>query len=220
MYSNDDLLMLSGIQHFALCERQWALIHIEQQWEENVRTTEGHHLHERVDNPDESDKRGKVITYRAYPLISYELGLTGRADVVELLFSEENGVVIEGQKGKWILHPVEYKRGKAKPDDRDAVQVCAQAMCLEEMFNTKIQQGSLFYAETRRRVILEFTPEIRQRVIELARKMHQLFDSGTTPSPVYKSHCKACSLVHICLPKSISGRMKASEYLRNELETD
>ena len=112
MYSDDDLLMLSGIQHFAFCERQWALIHVEQQWAENVKTTEGNHLHERVDDPLASDKRGKVITYRAFPLISYQLGLTGRADVVELIYTREGGVLLEGHEGRWLLHPVEYKRGK------------------------------------------------------------------------------------------------------------
>ena len=220
MYSDDDLLMLSGIQHFAFCERQWALIHVEQQWAENVKTTEGNHLHERVDDPLESDKRGKVITYRAFPLISRQLGLTGRADVVELTFTLEGGVPIEGYEGRWILHPVEYKRGKQKPDDRDEVQVCAQAICLEEMFNIEITDGSLFYGETRRRVHVDFTPELRQTVFDLARRMHELFDHGITPLSVYKSHCKSCSLVDICLPQNLSGRIKASDYLRNELEKD
>ena len=219
MYSDDDLLMLSGIQHMAFCERQWALIHVEQQWAENVKTTEGHHLHERVDDPLESDKRGRVITYRAFPLISRQLGVTGRADVVELLYSDE-GVCIDGYEGKWLLHPVEYKRGKQKPDERDEVQVCAQAICLEEMFNTKILRGSLYYAETRRRVIVELTAELRQTVFEISRKMHELFDGGTTPLPVYKTHCKSCSLIDVCLPLSMSGKMKVSDYLRNELETE
>jgi len=220
MYSDDDLLMLSGIQHIAFCERQWALIHVEQQWAENVKTTEGHHLHERVDDPLQNDKRGKVMTYRAFPLISQTLGLTGRADVVELIYSEEGGVQIDGYEGKWLLQPVEYKRGKQKADDRDAVQVCAQAICFEEMFNTEISNGSLFYGETRRRVIVEFTDELRQKVIELAQRMHELFEGGITPLPVYKSHCNSCSLIDICLPQSMSGKMKASDYLRNELEID
>ena len=219
MYSDDDLLMLSGIQHMAFCERQWALIHVEQQWREHVKTTEGHHLHERVDDPLESDKRGRVITYRAFPLISYQLGVTGRADVVELIYSEE-GVLIDGYEGKWLLHPVEYKRGKQKPDVRDEVQVCAQAICLEEMFNTKIVRGSLYYAETRRRIIVEFTPELRQNVFDLAQRMHELFDNGITPLPVYKTHCKSCSLFDICLPLSMFGNGRASEYLQKELETD
>lgn len=219
-YSDDDLLMLSGIQHIAFCERQFALAYIELQWQENVLTTEGHHLHERVDDPLESDKRGKVITYRAFPLISCQLGLSGRADVVELEYSEERGVQIEGYKGKWLLHPVEYKRGKQKPDNRDEVQVCAQAICLEEMFHTEIPRGSLFYAETRRRIIVELTQELRQSVFELARRMHELFDGGMTPLPVYKSHCKSCSLIDICLPQSLSNKKNASDYLRKELETD
>ena len=220
MYSDDDLLMLSGIQHFAFCERQWALIHVEQQWAENVKTTEGNHLHERVDDPLESDKRGKVITYRAFPLISRQLGLTGRADVVELIYTREGGVPLKGHEGRWLLHPVEYKRGKQKPDDRDAVQVCAQAICLEEMFKIKITNGSLFYGETRRRVNVEFTTELRQTVFDHALRMHELYNNGITPLPVYKSHCKSCSLIDICLPQNLSGKIKASDYLRNSLETD
>lgn len=220
MYSDDDLLMLSGIQHFAFCERQWALIHVEQQWAENVKTTEGNHLHERVDDPLESDKRGKVITYRAFPLISRQLGLTGRADVVELIKADTEGVLIDGYEGKWLLHPVEYKRGKQKPDDRDTVQVCAQAICLEEMFNTSIKSGSLFYGETRRRVIVDLKNELRHRVFSMSKRMHELFEGGITPLPVFKPHCKSCSLMDICLPQRLSGRLKASDYLRNELEKE
>ena len=220
MYSDEDLLMLSGIQHIAFCERQWALIHVEQQWAENVKTTEGNHMHQRVDDPLESDKRGNLITFRAFPLISRQLGLTGRADVVELIRTSEGGVIIEGYEGKWLIHPVEYKRGKQKPDDCDEVQVCAQAICLEEMFNITIPDGSLFYGETRRRVHVDFTPELRQTVFDLAGRMHELFDQGITPIPVYKSHCKSCSLIDICLPQSLSGKIKASDYLRNELKTD
>ncbi len=219
MYSDDDLLMLSGIQHIAFCERQWALIHVEQQWVENVKTTEGHHLHERVDDPFESDKRGRVITYRAFPLISRQLGVTGRADVVELISAEE-GVRIDGYEGKWLLHPVEYKRGKQKPDERDEVQVCAQAICLEEMFGAKIEKGSLYYAETHRRVIVELTDALREHVFELALRMHKLLDEGITPLPVYKPHCKSCSLIDICLPISLAGKKKVSEYLKKELEQE
>ncbi|MFH1118699.1 MAG: CRISPR-associated protein Cas4 [Bacteroidota bacterium] len=218
MYSDEDLLMLSGIQHFAFCERQWALIHIEQQWAENVRTVEGHHLHERVDDPFNSDKRGDTLTFRSFPLISRKLGFTGRSDVVELKRTETGGVPMEGYQGKWLLHPVEYKRGKLKPDDRDIVQVCAQAMCLEEMYNTKIYSGSLYYAEVRRRTIIEFDEEIKERVIQLSISMHNMFESGTTPSPVYKSHCRSCSLIDICLPQRMAGRISASDYLNLNLE--
>ena len=218
MYSDEDLLMLSGIQHFAFCERQWALIHIEQQWAENVKTVEGHHLHERVDDPFNSDKRGDTLTFRSFPLISRKLGFTGRSDVVELKRTETGGISLEGCQGKWLLHPVEYKRGKLKPDDRDIVQVCAQAMCLEEMYNTIINSGSLYYAEVRRRTIIDFDEEIKERVLQLAIRMHELFESGTTPSPVYKSHCKSCSLIDICLPQRMAGRISASVYLSLNLE--
>jgi len=219
MYSDDDLLMLSGIQHFAFCERQWALIHVEQQWAENVKTTEGHHLHERVDDPFNSDKRGDTLTFRSFPLISRELGFTGRSDVVELKRRVQDGVEITGYQGKWVLHPVEYKRGKQKPDDCDIVQVCAQAMCLEEMYNTKIDSGSLYYAEVRRRTIIDFDDQVKKRVIQLSERMHELFDSGKTPSPVYKSYCKSCSLIDICLPQRMANSFSVSDYLNLNLET-
>ncbi len=218
-YSDDDLLMLSGIQHFAFCERQWALIHVEQLWAENLKTTEGRHLHERVDDPYESDKRGKVITYRAFPIISRKLGFTGRSDVVELLQSD-NGIFIKGYEGKWLIFPVEYKRGKQKPDDCDAVQVCAQAMCLEEMFETEITSGSLFYAETKRRVSVEFNETLRQTVADLSFRMHELYSNGITPLPVFKAHCKSCSLFDLCLPQRLAKQCKASDYLKSELETE
>lgn len=218
MYADEDLLMLSGIQHFAFCERQWALIHLEQQWAENVKTTEGHHLHERVDDPFNSDKRGNTITFRSFPLISRKLGLTGRSDVVELKRSENVGVELDGYEGRWLLHPVEYKRGTLKPDDRDVVQVCAQAMCLEEMYNTEVNSGSLYYAETKRRTIIDFNSVIKERVTSLAKKMHECFESGKTPAPVFKPHCKSCSLVNICLPKRIAGNVSVRDYLKTNLE--
>jgi CRISPR-associated exonuclease Cas4 len=218
MYADEDLLMLSGIQHFAFCERQWALIHVEQQWAENVKTTEGHHLHERVDDPFNSDKRGNILTFRSFPLISRKLGFTGRSDVVELRRSETEGVELDGHQGRWILHPVEYKRGSLKPDDRDIVQVCAQAMCLEEMFNTEVLSGSLYYAEIRRRTIIDFNSDLKERVKTLARRMHECFESGITPAPIYKSHCKSCSLINICIPKRIGSNVTASNYLKTNLE--
>lgn len=210
--------MLSGIQHFAFCERQWALIHLEQQWAENVKTTEGHHLHERVDDPFNSDKRGSLLTFRSFPLISRKLGFIGRSDVVEAKLTETGGVALEGYQGRWLLHPVEYKRGTIKHDDRDEVQVCAQAMCLEEMYDTEINTGSLYYAENRRRTIIDFDSELKERVKTLAEKMHECFISGKTPAPIYKSHCKSCSLVNVCLPQRIAGNGSVSNYLKANLE--
>ncbi|NLY76132.1 MAG: Dna2/Cas4 domain-containing protein, partial [Firmicutes bacterium] len=130
-YSEDDLLLLSGIQHFAYCERQWALIHIEQQWLENVRTVEGRHLHERVHNPDLVEKRGDLLVARSLPIVSWRLGLYGMMDLVEFrqVGSDQGGIKLPNREGVWLPKPVEYKRGKPKTDDRDEVQLCAQAIC-------------------------------------------------------------------------------------------
>lgn len=227
LYSDDDLLMLSGIQHIAFCERQWALIHIEQQWAENMRTVEGTHMHERVDDPFASEVRGNTITLRSVSLISKRLGLYGFADVVEFIRSEnESGIVLEGYSGKWRPVPVEYKRGKPKPDIRDEVQLCAQAICLEEMYNAKddsyliINTGYLFYGETRHRHLVSFDQELRKQVESYALRMHELFETGTTPLAIYKTHCRACSLVELCNPKAFSNPRKVNDYLKNVLDME
>jgi CRISPR-associated exonuclease Cas4 len=182
--SDDDCLPLSGLQHLAFCPRQWALIHLEQLWVENVRTVEGRLLHERADLPGES-RRASVRTARGMWLRSDRLKLTGRADIVE--FRPEP-------------YPVEYKRGKRKPTDCDTVQLCAQALCLEEMLQTTIVRGAMFYGDPRRRLEIEFTPELRARTEALAALMHRLYRSRETPLPIPGSYCKNCSLVNLCLP--------------------
>ncbi len=225
MYSDDDLLMLSGIQHFAFCERQWALIHIEQQWNENMRTVEGAHLHQRVDDPFASEVRGNVITLRSVSLVSFELGLYGVADVVEFTRSESGkGIELKNYAGRWNPVPVEYKRGKPKPDERDEVQLCAQAICLEEMYRNngmlEINKGFLFYGETRHRQEVIFRSELRRKVEDYARRMHTIFELGETPLAIYKSHCRACSLVEICNPKAFEKPRNVSNYNRNMLEIE
>ncbi len=215
-YSDEELLLLSGIQHLAFCPRQWALIHIEQQWEENVKTIEGQHLHERVDDPFLKDSGSELVVWRSVNLISYRLGLTGRADVVEFKRAK-TGIELPGKTGKWTPFPVEYKRGKPKPDERDEVQLCAQAICMEEMFDTTISEGALFYGEIRRRTLVPFSDELRMKVINYADEMHRLFQQGITPAPIFKSHCKSCSLVEICLPKQLNSLKSVSNYLKTEL---
>lgn len=214
-FSDEELLMLSGIQHIAFCERQWAFIHIEQQWAENVLTVEGHNLHQRVDNPYLTDNNENKITLRSVPLVSYELGLSGLADVIEFLITESeiNSIRLPNKQGFWQPIPVEYKRGKPKPDERDEVQLCAQAMCLEEMYKIYIPAGFLFYGETRHRHEVEFNESIRNKVCHYANRMHELFREGKTPTPVYKPHCRSCSLFNICLPLPLSKYGKVSDYL-------
>lgn len=214
-YSDDELLMISGIQHFAFCRRQWALIHIEQQWQENLLTFGGRELHERVDDPFFTEARGTVLVTRSLPIISRRLGLYGVTDVVEFYRSDE-GVRLRGRNGLWRPHPVEYKYGEPKIDERDMVQLCAQAFCLEEMFNTSIAQGDIFYGRVRRRQKVEFDEALRQRVIELSREMHRLFEEGTTPLPEQTKACRSCSLVEICLPHT-GKRRSVRRYLDDAL---
>ena len=182
----DDALPLSGLQHLAFCPRQWALIHLEQAWEENRLTAEGRLLHERADLPSQV-RRNDLRVVRGLALASRRLGLTGRADVVE--FRPEP-------------YPVEYKRGKCKPTDCDLVQLCAQALCLEEMLNCPVPRGAIFYGEPRRRTDVEFTADLRLRTESLAVEMHRLYDARQTPAAQPEPHFQNCSLVNICLPQA------------------
>jgi len=224
MYTEDELLMLSGIQHFAFCERQWALIHIEQQWAENVRTIEGRHLHERTDNPFADETRGSLVIARAVPLVSHSLGLYGIADVVEfhLIGSDDRhtGIVLPGREGRWHPKPIEYKRGKLKDDDRDEVQLCAQAMCLEEMLDVVIDSGDLFYGQTRRRHHVSFDDALRDRVEKLCIDMHQSFERGMTPPPHPTARCKLCSLTEICMPKLKRKYRPVKSYIHQSLKLE
>ncbi len=202
-YTEDDLLPLSALQHLVFCERQCALIHIEQVWEENRLTAEGRIMHEKVHEVGQ-ESRGEVRIERGVALRSLRLGLIGKADVVEFHKRE---------KDLWQPFPVEYKRGKPKPDDCDKVQLCAQAMCLEEMLNKEIPGGAIFYGKTRHRLDVEFDETLRKEVEEAARKAHVLIESGVTPKPVYDKKCERCSLVNQCLPKASGKKASVENYL-------
>lgn len=223
-YKDDDMLLLSGIQHFVFCERQWALIHMEQQWEENVRTVEGKHIHERADNPFESETRGGMRISRSMPLISRKLGLQGVADVVEFIRDgeapEEETVMLEGRSGRWRVRPVEYKRGKPKKDDRDIVQLCAQALALEEMLGVVIPGGCLYYHEIRHRSEVVFDGDLRSRVKELAAQMHEMMDHGVVPKAKKQKHCSLCSLVEICQPGWNKTGSSVEKYLKRLWEEE
>lgn len=212
----DDYLPLSGIQHFVFCRRQWALIHLEQQWAENLRTTEGELLHKNAHDDQQRTLRGDLLTVRAMRIHSSRLGLSGECDVVEFRRSED-GVPLADANGLWLPYPVEYKRGRAKPTACDEAQLCAQAMCLEEMLCCPIPSGALFYGQPRRRQEVDFTPELRAMVENAAKEMHQLFQRGYTPKSKPTRGCSACSLKDLCLPGLIKSP-SVSDYLREELK--
>ncbi|WP_136608678.1 CRISPR-associated protein Cas4 [Paenibacillus dokdonensis] len=207
MDANEDehYLMLSGIQHFEFCKRQWALIHIEQQWEENVRTVEGQHLHRKADQPFVREKRGDKLTVRAMPVKSEELQITGICDVVEFL-QDNDGVEIHGAEGKYIAYPVEYKRGKPKVSDADVLQLAAQALCLEEMLLCRIETGYLFYNEIKHRVEVQLTEDIKDKVKSIVTEMQDYYKRSHTPKVKTGPFCQSCSLHSICLPEVMSKR--------------
>lgn len=200
MYQEEEYISLSGIQHFAFCRRQWALIHIEQQWEENLRTIEGNILHKNAHNQYSSEKRGDLIISRGLSIHSSQLGICGQCDVVEFHLDEVDGITLYGRKGRYRVIPVEYKNGKPKENDIDILQLTAQAMCLEEMLACEIKEGYLFYGEIKHRINVKFTRELRRKTEDLFIEMHQLYERKYTPKVKRTKSCNACSLKHICLP--------------------
>ena len=218
-HTQDDLLPLSGIQHFLFCRRQWALIHIERQWQENVLTAEGRIMHRRADDPFFTETRNGVITARSVPVASYRLGLSGMCDVVEFTASPD-GVRLPGRVGLYFAAPIEYKRGREKHDHSDEAQLCAQAICLEEMLSMEIPKGYLYYGETRHRVEIEFTAELRRLVKEMADEMHNYFSRGYTPRVKPFKGCRSCSLADVCLPVMQGKVIAASKYIEQQINID
>ena len=217
-YDDENMLMLSGIQHFMFCPRQWGLIHLSQEWEDNVLTTEGQLLHKHVDDPFYRQKNGDRIALRSIHVASRILGLYGITDVVELFPADapNNAITHPRYPGFWNLLPIEYKRGKQKPNQCDEVQLTAQVICLEEMYHIHIEYGALFYHEVRRRDIIHINNELRQLTRQCADQMHATYSSKQLPKPVYQSHCRRCSLYDICLPL-VGNKTQASTYLKKYL---
>ena len=209
-------LLFSGLQHFAFCRRQWALIHIENQWAENFRTVDGHLMHERVHDQEFRESRGDRLTVRGLAIHSAQLGISGQCDAVEF-HRDPDGISLRDREGLWQPYPVEYKRGKPKEDNADELQLCAQAMCLEEMLCCTVPEGALYYGEPRRRTVVQFTPELRQQVRDSLTEMHQLYQRRYTPKVKPSKACSACSLKDLCLPKLMS-RKKVADYLSAAME--
>lgn len=217
MYSEDDLLPLSGLQHLAYCPRQFALIHLEQAWADNLFTAEGNLLHRRTDRAEAETRAGLHIA-RSLRLHSLALGLSGIADVVEFhrVAEDARGVELARIDGRWRPYPVEYKRGRPKANDCDEVQLCAQALCLKEMLGLEIPEGALFYGKTRRRKVVKIGDELRARTRELAEEMHRIWRSGRTPPSEYGPKCEQCSLRDLCMPRTM--KRDAIGYLKRMLE--
>jgi CRISPR-associated exonuclease Cas4 len=219
MFDEDELLPLSALQHLVFCERQCALIHIEQLWADNKFTVEGEHLHECVHEAG-AESRGDIRIARSLALRSLRLGLSGIADVVEFHRIAEGGVAVPGARGCWKPFPVEYKRGRPKREHCDEIQLCAQAICLEEMLHIEIPNGALFYGATRHRFDVSFDESLRCATEDSAARLHRLIDSRITPAAVQEPKCDRCSLLELCMPEALSGRRSAKQYLRDALHKD
>ena len=215
-YPEDDWLALSGLQHFAFCRRQWALIHIEQQWQDNYLTTAGSLEHDRAHDYSESETRDNLLIMRDLRVFSRRLGITGACDVVEFRQSDE-GVPLHGRAGTWLPYPVEYEHGVPKQVDADRLQLCAEAMCLEEMLACSIPEGSLFYQQTKRRERVQFDESLRGQIVAMTSEMHDLFSRGHTPKVRPSKACRACSLSDICLPK-IAKTRSAHQFIEESVQ--
>ncbi|NSW83326.1 MAG: CRISPR-associated protein Cas4 [Syntrophothermus sp.] len=221
MYQEEEFLPVSALQHLVFCERQWALIHLEQLWVENILTAQGRVMHERVHEHDREVRDGIIIT-RGLPLKSLRLGLTGKADVVEFVAvcvkDGREGIPIEGQPGLWKPVPVEYKHGKPKVDRSDEVQLCAQALCIEEMLGVSVTEGAIYYGRPRRRHSVSFDEPLRAATEEAVLRLHYLTREGRTPAAVYRRECNSCSLYEYCLPRATGGGKNVSKYLQQVLD--
>ena len=207
MYTDEELIPISALNHFLFCERRCALVHIEQVWLENRFTAEGRIMHERVDSGKRESRRDVRIADSLF-LRSLRIGLVGIADVIEFHRKQwPDGKTI------WQPFPVEYKRGRPKKDNSDKVQLCAQALCLEEMLNLRIESGALFYGKTRRRQDVVFDEALRAETETTAERLHMLFNQRKTPKPVFDKRCPYCSFFSYCLPEKLDGRKSGTDYL-------
>lgn len=217
MFTEDDFFQISALQHYVYCPRQCALIHVEDVWKGNVFTVRGDILHEKVDT-DTYESRGTIKTVRGLKIHSFRLGISGRCDVVEFHEKRFPSTLVKPEEketftsGEGAVVPVEFKAGKPKDDISDKVQLCAQALCLEEMLNTSVTRGAFFYAKIRRRVQVEIDEELRKQTEEIISNVREIIANKRTPTAEYSAKCRSCSLEPVCLPKAMSDR-KLKRYL-------
>jgi CRISPR-associated exonuclease Cas4 len=232
VYAEEDLIPLSGLQHLLFCARRAALVHIEGLWDDNVFTAEGSLLHHRVEEEPPTESRGGVRIARGLQLRSLTLGLVGKTDVVEFhrLLDTVNGleprapgrkargIPLNDASGLWQPFPIEYKRGRLRREEGYEIQLCAQAMCLEEMLDVEVPKGALFYGKTRRRLEVNLDDKLRQATEEAARRLHALVNARITPPPVNDERCEACSLASLCLPAVTGSKRRVARYLIGTIE--
>ncbi len=209
IYRDEDFIQLSALQHYCFCPRQCALSYIEQVWEENLLTAEGGVMHDRA-HEEEFEARDGVRIERGMPLRSKKLGLIGKADVVEFRRASD--------RKTWLPFPVEYKHGRPKENNCDKVQLCAQAICLEEMMRATVSCGAIFYGKTRHRLDVSFDERLRSETEEAIRQVRAFLAEGKTPSPRYTKKCEACSLINRCLPKAFGKKDAVAEYIKENMD--
>lgn len=228
MYSEEDLIPISALQHYAFCPRQWGLIHLEKIWQDNYLTAEGNIMHERT-HSEEMENRPGIRTARSLRICSYQYGIVGQADVVEFhrlsveqsvfsMHGSPSGIALNGVQGCWSVLPVEYKRGKPKKSNCDKIQLCAQALCLEEMLGTKITDGALYYGLPRRRHEVCIDESLRNVTISAINKLHVLMRKELTPPQRYSKKCDNCSLIGHCMPKVTGIKKDIRHYLMSAFD--
>ncbi|MCP1102027.1 CRISPR-associated exonuclease Cas4 [Aequitasia blattaphilus] len=220
-YKEEDYLMISGIQHYVFCKRQWALIHLEHQWEDNLRTVEGNIMHDRAHDGPTLETRGDKIISREMRVFSKHLGITGVCDVVEFVRDDlgDNSIMLFGKEGKFGVIPVEYKKGESKSGNEDRMQLIAQVLCLEEMLSTQIDYGYLYYGTTKRREKVAITTEERNEIHRIVEDMHRMFENKHTPKVKWSKACNACSLNNLCVPKLLKNR-NVSKYIWDKVSEE
>lgn len=204
LFTEEELIPISALQHLLFCKRQWALIHLEQIWRENKYTVEGHLFHEKVDSGLQESRRNIKIS-RGIKLRSLVCGITGISDLVKFYYKEDGSLE--------RCEPIEYKLGKPKTDLCDAVQLCAQALCLEEMLKIQISKGFLFYGKIKKSISIEFDTPLRKETTRCIKEIRELTETKKTPLAIYTKKCKKCSLVTLCMPKQTNNFYKTEEYL-------
>lgn len=207
MYKEEEFVQISALQHFVFCKRQCALSYIEQVWDDNALTVAGGVMHENA-HEERFEKKGELRIERGMPLRSEKYGLNGKADVVEFQ---------KNCDGVWVPFPIEYKHGKPKENNCDLVQLCAQALCLEEMLNLEVSHGAIFYGKTMHRLDVDFGDELRNYTIRTIDELHSFIASGETPKAVYSKRCESCSLLNACLPKTFDHEQDVEEYIRRNI---